>query len=72
MRYTTKLFGAPYGMQGERGFDVTPERTPLWSAQKQLHPGQHMDCFTLEDEEQAQPVMRFRCDAQGQVGEVNI
>lgn len=64
MKYTTRLYGSPYGRDGERGEDTT---APLRTAKRVLHPGQRMDCFRASDDAQTTPIMRYSCDAAGKV-----
>ena len=61
-KYTTRLYGAPYGRDGERGEDTTnPDR----AARLTRCAGQQMECFAMSDEAQTTAVREFRCDATG-------
>lgn len=57
MKYSTRYYGAPYGIAGERGDDTS---RPKSLAQSVLNPGQRMDCFALSDTGQKKPLRRFR------------
>ncbi|OPZ06308.1 MAG: hypothetical protein BWZ08_02308 [candidate division BRC1 bacterium ADurb.BinA292] len=55
-RYTTRIYGAPYGRDGERGGETT---APLTLARNTLASGQRLDCFALRDEAQTTAIRRF-------------
>lgn len=67
MKYTTRLYGAPYGIEGEQGGETT---APLSHAKRVLHAGQRMDCYRVSDRKQEQPVKRYVCGPTGDVYEV--
>jgi len=69
MTYTTRLFGAPHGIDGERGEDTT---APARLARETLTPGQSMECFAPSDEDQKTPLRRYVCGEDGKVYRVEM
>ena len=67
-QYSTRLYGAPYGINGERGDETL---RPSKTAARTLHPGQTMDVFdAINDPEQQRPIQRFKCGPDGVTDEV--